>query len=107
MFKKLYGETEEMQLEYLSKKLKTTLMLSPLILFGIGILIIFYMWGWDFIRSYSGIATFSALLSRNIALAVIIVIAFLLIGYLLGFINLLLGILRFISLKSKQKEVKP
>lgn len=105
MFKKLYGETEEMQLEYLSKKLKTTLMLSPLILLGVGILIIFYMWGWDFIRTYFGITSFFAFLSQNIILGVIIVIAFLLVGYILGFINLLLGILRFISLKSKRKEV--
>lgn len=106
MFRKLYGETEKEQLEYLRKKLKTTLMLSPLILVGVGILIIFYLWGWDFIRAFFGFATFGALFSQNLVFGLIIMLAFLFIGYFFGFINLLIGILRFISLNSKEKEAE-
>ena len=106
MFRKLYGETDEEQFEYLRKKLKTTLMLSPLILLGIGVIIIFYMWGWDFVRSYIGVTSLFALFSQNPIFGLIILLVFLFIGYLFGFINLLLGIIRYFMLKSTQKGAK-
>lgn len=123
MIKKLFGETEDIQLAYLQKKIKITVILLAITVIGlilrekiewIGIIaeglpaIIAYVWGWSFMSAFFGITTFGTIFAgnRNLMVGLLILLAYMCIGYFFGAIALLLGICRFIQLKTKQVKMR-
>lgn len=125
MIKKLFGETEEIQFAYLQKRFKITAILlavaAVLALLGefasieaalpiAGFLAAFaaYMWGWCFMGAFFGITTFGAIFSgrRNLFVGVLIVFLYLGIGLYFGAIVMIIGLCRFIQLKTKQVEIQ-
>ena len=108
MFGRLFGETEQEQMQYLQKRVFITagcLMVDiiGLIIAGSGGLmgIMAYVWGWRTIRAFFGVATIGVVFSRNVVLGTVIFVVFLLLGGLVGMVNMFLGIGRFIYLKVK------
>ena len=128
MFRKLYGETEEDQLYYLSGKLKTSAIMAIAAVISVGIwfvlallkvyavsdlalvlasilyIVIIYKWGWGFMRAFLGVTTFGAILSNNIVWGILIFFLYIIVGAILGIANLFIGILRFIYLRTKFKQ---
>lgn len=110
MFKKLYGETEEMQFKYL--RWRVILTFADLILMVIGLLIdtqvgsvfggllviLAWMWAWGFMRTWFGWTSFAAIFTGNLIFGIIIVMLYVFIGYILGLFGFLLGTGRFIYL---------
>lgn len=123
MIKKLFGETEEIQFAYLQKRLKVTAILlaaaAVLALLGefasldmafpVGgclAAVATYMWGWSFMSGFFGITTFGAIFGgrRNVFVGMLIVFVYLGIGLYFGAIALIIGLCRFIQLKTRQVE---
>lgn len=107
MFERLFGNTMEEQLMYLQPRVLLT---APVIIIGFiamafgssgsaVIAIAAYVWAWTFMKNWLGITTFGALFSGNIVIGVILFIAYLVIGYFIGLIVFLLGLIRYIQLK--------
>lgn len=127
MFRKLYGETEEDQLYYLGKKVRTTVIMTavsivavlvwfilslvgsyngllasiPVILYVVAV----YMWGWGFMKAFFGITSFGAIFSGNVVISALIIFIYIFGGAILGMINFVVGTLRFIYLRVKHKKL--
>ena len=108
MFERLFGNTPEEQLRFLQPRVIITgaLILIDLIgmIFlgdGASLLIAFaaYVWGWTFLKRWFGWTTIGAFFSRNIVVGVIIFVAYLIIGYIVGIVTFLIGLIRYIQLK--------
>lgn len=114
MIKKLFGQTEEEQMAYIKKKLIITLVIIVVgTLVGIfgyndafvgGIGIAFYVWGWNAMRAIFGASVFAALFSRNIVIGVLILIAFMLVGYIAGIFCFSVGLCRFVQIIAKNHK---
>ncbi|MCL2514097.1 MAG: hypothetical protein FWF08_09355 [Oscillospiraceae bacterium] len=108
--KRFFGETASEQFAKLKKMLIiTAVMLIPGIIllpfFDAGAsLIVFamYYWGWLLMKKLLKVATLGALLSKNIAIGTLILIAFFLVGYVGGFVLFLLGLCKFLSILAKR-----
>ena len=107
MFERLFGNTVEEQLSYLQPRIMIT---APVIIIGLlgmvfgvnaGLLMVIaaYVWGWDFMKRWFGATTIGALFSGNIVIGVIIAVAYLCIGYIIGLIVFMFGLIRYIQLK--------
>lgn len=107
MFERLFGNTMEEQLLYLQPRILLT---APVIIIGFiamafgssgsaVIAIAAYVWAWSFLKNWFGITTIGALFSGNVVLGVILVLAYLVIGYFIGLLTFLLGLIRYIQLK--------
>ena len=122
MIKRLFGETEEEQFNYLKPRLialgvGTVVLLISLLLewMGVGLYEIFYMlgaavwvitlliFGWAIMRGLFGIATIGALFSRNVVIGVIIFTVYILLGYLGGLVVAVIGLCRFLMLLKQRK----
>ena len=126
MFRRLYGETDEDQLFYLGKKVKTTViafiigvvcvvvgligeMLNSEIagvmgFAGLIYVIMVYYWGWGFMKAFFGYATFGSIFSGNVVIGVIIFMAYVFLGAFFGIFNAFVGVLRYIYLRVKYKN---
>lgn len=107
MFERLFGNTLDEQLMYLQPRVLLT---APVIIFGFiamafgssgsaVIAIAAYVWAWTFLKNWFGITTLGALFSGNVVIGVILVLAYLIIGYFIGLITFLLGLIRYIQLR--------
>lgn len=107
MFERLFGNTMEDQLMYLQPRVLLT---APVIIIGFiamvfgssgsaVIAIAAYVWSWTFMKNWFGITTIGAIFSGNVVIGVILFIAYLVIGYFIGLIVFLLGLIRYIQLK--------
>lgn len=107
MFDGLFGYTMDEQLMYLQPRVLLT---APVIIIGfiamvLGssgsaiIAIAAYVWAWTFLKNWFGITTIGALFSGNVVVGVILVLVYLVIGYIVGIITFLLGLIRYIQLK--------
>ncbi len=122
MLKKLFGETDEEQFKYLKPRVSALgvgifLMLIGVLLtfweisfgeqfgsLGGGIcVIVVMMFGWSIMRGLFGFASLGALFAGNVVIGVVIFVAFLMIGYLGGFVVAFIGICRFFVLLKKRK----
>lgn len=112
MFERLFGNTMEEQLLYLQPRILLT---APVIIIGFiamafgssgsaVIAIAAYVWAWSFLKNWFGITTIGALFSGNVVLGVILVLAYLVIGYFIGLLTFLLGLIRYIQLKLVYKR---
>ncbi len=121
MFERLFGETDELQLQNLQKKViltgigivlyivSTILALAHLesasgtVLSAAGIVlfIALFMWGFGAIKGFLGFGTIGAIFSGNVVLGVIIFVFCAIVAYLISIIVAFLGIGRYIYLKVK------
>lgn len=121
MFKRLYGETEEQQLQYLYPKVRITaigalIMIGSMILgyllkldalgavAGIAYVFLIFYWGWPTVKAWFGVATVGALFSRNIVFGAVIFCCYMLLSIIAGVIFLFLGIGRYIYLKQMSRK---
>lgn len=124
MFRKLFGETETIQFNYLKPRIIMAFVVVAGILLGlithfiglqfvaeacVGIAELFYvilalMFGWRFLKSMFGFASFGAIFSGNIVFGVVIMVMYFLLSIVLGLITLVLGIGRFIYLLVKKSN---
>ncbi len=126
MFRKLYGETDEDQLFYLGKKVKTTVIALVIgiacVIIGligerlnneiagvmgfVGLIyvIMVYYWGWGFMKAFFGYVTIGSIFSGNVVIGVIIFIAYVFLGAFFGIFNAFIGVLRYIYLRVKYKN---
>lgn len=107
MFERLFGNSMEDQLIYLQPRVWFT---TPVFIIGI-IAMVFgsgggtiialaaYVWAWTFMKNWFGITTIGALFSGNVVIGVILFVAYLVIGYFIGLIVFLFGLIRYIQLK--------
>lgn len=107
MFERLFGSTINEQMNYLQPRVLIT---APVIIFGFIamafggesgsalIAIAAYVWGWTFLRNWFGFTTIGALFSGNIVIGVILFVVYLVVGYFIGLIIFLLGLIRYIHL---------
>lgn len=107
MFERLFGYTMDEQLMYLQPRVLLT---APVIILGFIamafgssgsaiIAIAAYVWAWTFLKNWFGITTIGALFSGNVVIGVILFMVYLVIGYFIGLIVFLLGLIRYIQLK--------
>lgn len=112
MFRRLFGETDEQQIQYLSSRVLLTLLtfvasLLALLLFKTDItaliaVVMLFGWGWNAVKSLFGIATVGAIFSGNVVFGVVIFVFYVIIAYLVGILCAFLGIGRYIYLKIKR-----
>lgn len=122
MFRKLFGETETQQLNYLKPRIILVIICIAVVLVGvvthfmgidsfsrtcmnIGSLLYAVsaiVFGWQFLKSMFGFASLGALFSGNIVFGVVIMLVYFLLSIILGLITLVLGIGRFIYLLVKK-----
>ena len=107
MFERLFGYTREQQMRYLQPRVLIT---APVIILGflamlLGsssgaiVAIAAYVWAWTFMKNWFGITSIGAIFSGNIVIGVFLFLAYLVIGYFIGLITFLLGLIRYIQLK--------
>lgn len=124
MFEKLFGETEELQIQNLQKKVMLTgvgiafcligflLLLVKLdsvseIIYGIGGIVLFialFMWGFGAIKRLFGIGTIGAIFSGNVVFGVVIFVLCMMAAYFVSIFVAFLGVGRYIYLKIKKSQ---
>lgn len=124
MFARLFGETEELQIQNLTKKVVLTgigigcyviglicylLKLSAIgdvfgTASGIVLLVTMFMWGFGAIKTLFGIGSVGAIFSGNVVIGAVIFVVCLMVAYLISLIVALIGIGRFIYLKVKMVQ---
>ena len=124
MFEKIFGETEELQLQNLQKKVILSgiglggcligllLLLFKLdsvgeIVYGIGgisLFIALFMWGFGAIKKLFGIGTIGAIFSRNVVFGVVIFVLCIMAAYLIIIFVAFLGVGRYIYLNVKRSQ---
>ena len=124
MFTKLFGETEELQIQNLQKKVMLTgvgiaccligllLLLVKLdsvseIVYGIGGIVLFialFMWGFGAIKRLFGIGTIGAIFSGNVVFGVVIFVLCMMAAYFVSIFVAFLGVGRYIYLKIKKSQ---
>lgn len=122
MIKKLFGETEEEQYQYLKARLSLlgigvgALLIGVLLMWmkfplgemigglGTGIcVIVVLIFGWSIMKGLLGFTSVGTLFSNNIVIGVVIFVLFITIGYLGGFVVAFIGVCRFLVLLKKRK----
>lgn len=123
MVRKLFGETEEEQFNYLKPRLTAlgvgvVILIIGMLLGGLGIsfgetigslgegicVITLLVFGWSIMRGILGYATVGALFSGNVVIGVVIFVLFIMIGYLGGFFVAFIGLCRFFVLLKKRNR---
>lgn len=120
MIKKLFGQTEEEQFNYLQPRVIALLVGVLLLLTGVVFMklgfgdvialigeaicvIVLLVFGWAIIRGIFGFVTVGALFSLNIVVGVVALILFVSIGYIGGFFVAVIGVCRYLILLKKRK----
>ena len=122
MFARLFGETKEIQFEFLKKNLIISVIcvavgsLLLLVNFQPGIIIAvgipaYFIWAKRLMASLLGVATFGAIFlgSRNPAWIAFIFFAYIMLGYIAAIICFTLGLCRFVYLltdRAKQNRTE-
>lgn len=120
MIKKLFGQTEEEQFNYLQPRVITLVVGILLLLIGLGIMklglgevvaligelicvIVLLIFGWAIMRGLFGFVTVGTLFSGNPVVGIVILILFVGIGYIGGVFVAVIGICRYLVLLKKRK----
>ena len=125
MFKRLFGETEEEQIQFLHIRSIITIVILILIAIGfifalagvdgianifegvgsIGIAIVMlFVWGWPVFMRASGIAGIGGILGRNVVIAVALFLICAIVAYCLGCVFAIVGTARYIYLRVKYRN---
>jgi len=109
MFERLFGHTEEEQLEYLQIRVIVTVFCIVGAVLGpaLGIpnvsaalaAIIIFVWGWGAVKGLFGITAISAIFSGNLVVGILLFIFYIFVAYIVGLFCMALGIGRYIYLK--------
>lgn len=110
MFKRFFGETDEIQMNFLKKRVILTVALSVIFLLigifnnmfmPIGVSLSLYIWGWPSAKALFGISSYGALFSSNFLFGVLLFAISFMIIPVIGLVFMIIGILRFIYLLAK------
>lgn len=115
MYKKLFGETVSEQEKYL--KIRVIASIIAIAFLGIDLLfirsgiseyfcvIVLLMWGWSVLKALWGVTSVFSIfyIGKNIAVTVIILILYIMLGYFAGIAIFPIGVYRYISLMVKKK----
>lgn len=124
IFAKLFGETEELEIQNLEKKvfltgigiacmLVTVLLnlvkLEPVAkitggIGGIALFVALFMWGFGAIKKLFGIGTIGAIFSGNVVFGVVIFLLCMMAAYLISIFVAFIGTGRYIYLKVKKSQ---
>ncbi len=99
MFTRLFGETEEEQLQYLQTR--TIITFVSLIIPPVFAIVVLFMWGWAAVKSLFGVASVGAIFSGNFVIGTAIFLLYIILSYIIGLFCAFLGVGRFIYLKIK------
>ena len=119
MFRKLFGETEQDQIQFLHPRAIATLvilalMVVALILHAVGLadaiagiaemgvaIVLLFVWGWPVVKGLFGITAIGAIFSGNVVIGVVLFVVYLTLAYFLGIIFAFIGTIRYIYLRIK------
>ncbi|MGN1423751.1 MAG: hypothetical protein ACI4XA_10265 [Oscillospiraceae bacterium] len=110
---RIWGDTEKAQYSYLKVRVIITLAMFGLLLisaisgislFAFPLVIMLYYWAWRYMKKFAGGAAFFAWLSQNIFIGVIIIMAYIFLGYIVGLLMFLIALFRFIYLLVKSRK---
>ena len=124
IFAKLFGETEELEIQNLEKKvfltgigiacmLVTALLnlvkLEPVAkitggIGGIALFVALFMWGFGAIKKLFGIGTIGAIFSGNVVFGVVVFLLCMMAAYLISIFVAFIGTGRYIYLKVKKSQ---
>lgn len=123
MFRKLFGETEQDQIQFLYPRAIATLVLLALvvvalILYAVGLsggagtiseiaemgfaIVMLFVWGWPVVKGLFGITATGAFFSGNAVIGVVWFVVYFMLAYFLGIIFAFIGTIRYIYLLIKQ-----
>ena len=123
MFRKLFGETEQDQIQFLCPRAIATLVLLALvvvalILYAVGLsggagtiseiaemgfaIVMLFVWGWPVVKGMFGITATGAIISGNVVIGVVWLVIYFMLAYFLGIIFAFIGTIRYIYLLIKQ-----
>lgn len=127
MFRKLFGETEQDQIQFLCPRAIATLVLLALvvvalILYAVGLsggagtiseiaemgfaIVMLFVWGWPVVKGLFGITATGAFFSGNAVIGVVWFVVYFMLAYFLGIIFAFIGTIRYIYLLIKQGKNK-
>ncbi|MCI6991105.1 MAG: hypothetical protein MR910_06770 [Clostridiales bacterium] len=118
MYQKLFGQTEEEQMQYLSKRVWVTAAGLVLVLLsavfraaglstmqslcsavgGVLLLVVMFLWGFHAVKALLGLGGVGAIFSGNVVLGVVIFVFAVLLAYVISLVIALLGIGRYVTL---------
>lgn len=110
IYKRLFGKNESVQKKRIKKLLYWTLamVVGMVILIFVEpfyaeamIGIIFLMWGWRVFMAVAKVNKITELFDYNVAVFAVIIILWLMVGYLAGIVCFILGIIRYVQLRKK------
>ena len=111
MFRRFFGETEEIQMGFLKKRVIISLVLTVIfllagfvdpVLMPVGVSLSLYIWGWPSAKILFGISSYASLFSTNFLFAVLLFAISLMIIPVIGIVFMIVGVLRFIYLLVKK-----
>ena len=115
MYKKLFGETLEEQKRYLQLRVILSViaivaLLLDLLIFKVGFgekicVIVLLMWGWSILKAIWGVTSLLSIFSLgfNFVITIVILIGFILVGYLGGILVFPIGVYRYICILTNKK----
>lgn len=122
MFRKLFGETEQEQMQFLHVRTIITMVILALLVIALllkvvgfsdgaefvgniagmgGTIILLFVWGWPVIKGLFGITTVGAIFSGNVVIGVVLFVIYICLAFLLGIVFAFLGTGRYIYLRVK------
>lgn len=113
MFNRIFGGTDEEQLQFLETRSIVTIAVVILALvaslfapeaLGLIAVVMLFIWGWNVTKNWFGITTLGAIFSGNVAIGVIIFLFYLIVAYLVGILFAILGVGRWVYLKMKYRN---
>lgn len=116
MYKKLFGETVEAQEKYLKIRVIASMIAVVLLLIDflfikkgfseLFCVVVLLMWGWSVLKALWGVTSFLSIfsISSNIAVTVVILIVYIMLGYFAGIVIFPIGVYRYISLMVKKNK---
>ncbi len=122
MIRRLFGETEQEQLEFLHPRAIATIIILVLVIVALILnlvgfsdgagkvirmaemgfaIIMLFVWGWPVVKRLFGITAIAALFSGNIVIGVLFFVLYITLAYFLGIIFAFIGTTRYIYLRIK------
>lgn len=107
MLERLFGLNQDEQFTYLAPRILIT---GSVIIIGVitmavsggggGMIVAIaaLYWAGEFLRNWFGLTVFAALFSRNIVIGLLLIIAYIVIGYCVGLVTFAVAFVRFIFL---------
>lgn len=113
MFNRIFGGSDEEQLQFLEVRAIITIVALAITLVAsffsaeasaLIAVVMLFVWGWNVVKNWFGITTLGAIFSGNIVIGVVLFVIYLIVAYLAGIVFAFLGIGRWIYLKLKYRN---